>query len=92
MKEIIEKQKIKAFLNKLSILWAAEISFVDFISEEEINIYLNQGIRTDDLSLLLVPKIYMFVDFETPITLNFIDTKRNIYALDNIHKNSSKKN
>jgi hypothetical protein len=29
MKEIIEKQKIKTFLNKVAILWAGEINFVE---------------------------------------------------------------
>nr|WP_315420984.1 hypothetical protein [uncultured Pedobacter sp.] len=84
MKEIIEQQKVKAFINKVKIEWRNEVASIEVLTDNDnisYNIYLQPGIVASEVQNKFRPKIYMFVDFETLITLNLIDNNFNTISL-----------
>ncbi|WP_025146046.1 hypothetical protein [Pedobacter jeongneungensis] len=82
MKEIIEQQKVKAFIKKVEIEWRNEIASIEVLTDNvSFNVYLQLDIPANEVQNLLLPKIYMFVDFETLITLHFIDSNFNSISL-----------
>lgn len=82
MREIIEKQRVKTFINKVLIEWRNETDRIEALSDDNtFNLYLRPDIIAKEAKSLFVPKIYIFVDFETPITLNLIDSNFETFPL-----------
>lgn len=80
MKTIIERQKVKSFINKITIEWPGCIDHCVFESEKIVYIHLQHDISPIDFIRSLMPKAGMFVDFETKLKIIFIGSCGEIEA------------
>lgn len=73
MHTIIEKQKKGSFVKKIALEWPDSVDHTVWESAKEVNIYLNEALSAETFVEGLMPKIAIFVDFKTPLILNFME-------------------
>ncbi|RNL53034.1 hypothetical protein [Pedobacter jejuensis] len=73
MKEIIEKQKVNSFLNKLQLEWPSSIDHYNLKTESLAFIYLQDEENPKEFLKHLFPKMMLFVDFEVYLELMILN-------------------
>lgn len=78
MREVIEKQQKKTFLEKISLELPSCIDYYVFPQEDMAIIYLLPPIGPDAFRKILLPKAGAFVEFSGPLRATFMESEEDI--------------